>query len=83
MLKQTIYQDAEHEFNRYASDYELYQLGSYDDNTGKLDTYPPAHILNLNALKWEKEPDQGGATEQQIKDLDHKTLAEEALKAVN
>lgn len=78
-----MYSQKDHEFARYSADYELYQLGSYDDNTGKLDTYPPAHILNLNAIKWEPEPQTGGASDQEVKDLDHKTVVEEALKAVN
>lgn len=83
MLRETVYSDANHEFARYSADYELYLLGTYDDNTGKLDTHAPAHILNINQIKHEDPPRNGGATEQQVNDLDHKTVAEEALKAVN
>ena len=60
MLKATVYNDPEHEFSRYSSDYELYSLGEYDDNTGKIESTPPAHICNLNQLKWE-DPPKGAA----------------------
>lgn len=45
-----ILQNAEHEFTRHMADYELYALGEYDDNSGKIETIPPTHVININQI---------------------------------
>lgn len=73
MIQETIYSDENHEFARYSQDYELYQLGSYDDTKGVIDSYTPAHITNLNALKWETQPATGGAEQPALKSVSSET----------
>lgn len=73
---ETIKTHPEHEFARFTSDYELYTVGSYDDNSGKIDSYPPSHILNFNQLNWEESPVQGAANEAQQKTFNPASIKE-------
>lgn len=41
----------DHSFNIHCEDYGLFQLGEYDEKTGKIESYPPIHIANLIELK--------------------------------
>lgn len=47
--------DESSDFYRHATDYDLYELGEYDDISGKLDTQPPAHVVSLTELKFSIE----------------------------
>jgi len=81
MIKELIMTEPNHELARYKHDYELYSIGTYDDNQGMLDSYAPAHIQNLAQLTWdEAPPGKVTASEEQIADYDH---AQETKKAVN
>ncbi len=41
-----IAQDAEHPIGKHPEHFSLFRLGSYDDNTGKVDGDPPVHVVN-------------------------------------
>ena len=68
MLQAIVYQEKDHDFTVNPQDFELYQLGEYDDTTGKFDTYTPAHILNLNQLTHEEPPKNYGTAHQPAED---------------
>lgn len=42
--------DPKHEFSRHAGDYTLFKLGSFDDNSGLVDSAPPEQITTCLAL---------------------------------
>ena len=42
---------------KYPSDHDLYEIGQYDESTGKLTAIEPIHKLSALALK---SPEQGG-----------------------
>lgn len=40
-----------HQFNRYSVDYDLYEIGSFDDSNGKLGALSaPQHVANLDDI---------------------------------
>lgn len=41
----------DHNFNIHASDYGLFDLGEYDEESGKIKSIPPTHVINLIELK--------------------------------
>ncbi len=41
-----IAMDAEHPIGKHPEHFSLYRLGSYDDNTGKLDPCTPVHVVS-------------------------------------
>ncbi len=43
--------DENHEFNRYAEDYTLFQVGHWDEDTGTITGTPPRSIVNCLSLK--------------------------------
>jgi hypothetical protein len=44
--------DEDHNFNKYTEDFALYELGSYNDNTGKLTTLEqPLHLCSMDHIK--------------------------------
>ena len=46
----TTVNDAKHDFNRYASDYTLFFLGTYDDSAGVFETQPPVRVVSANEV---------------------------------
>lgn len=54
--------NAEHPFSKNPEDYHLYKVGSFDDETGKVESYEPVLLLNaievVSAAKAEKEAKQ-------------------------
>lgn len=50
--------DKEHTPGKHPADFSMFQLGSYEDTTGKCDLYQsPEHICNLNDLVLISESD--------------------------
>lgn len=48
----TLVNDEQSQVNKYPEDYDLYYLGVYDDNSGKLTTLDtPEHIIKAVQLK--------------------------------
>lgn len=41
----------DHNFCQHAEDFGLFDLGEYDEQTGKITSSPPVHIINLIELK--------------------------------
>lgn len=55
---ETAVQDPEHDFNRFADDYELYHLGGIDEYTGKLDSpATPVPVQTASQIKEAHEQD--------------------------
>ena len=49
-IKQALEGAQPNDVAKNAQDLELFSLGEYDDSTGKYDTHPPRHVLNLLEL---------------------------------
>lgn len=43
--------DPDHPFSSHSNDYQVFRLGTYDDNTGKFDVHAPEHMYNVFELK--------------------------------
>lgn len=43
--------DPKSTFNSHVTDYNLYYLGEYDDNTGIFTPVPPDHVISANNVK--------------------------------
>lgn len=44
--------EPDHNFLKYSEDFALYELGSFDDNTGKLTTLDqPLHLCSMDHIK--------------------------------
>ena len=42
--------DADHPIGKHPEHFALYRLGTYDDNTGKIDGEAPIHVANAHEL---------------------------------
>lgn len=45
-----IAQDTQTDIGKHPEDYQLFYLGTYDDNTGALSSTAPEHVLNINTI---------------------------------
>lgn len=52
-IRETTYvvNDGQHELCIHAEDYGLFHLGTFDEQTGKIDSQPPVHVVNLIELR--------------------------------
>lgn len=47
----SVINNNEHPFSTNSEDYGLFELGEYDELTGKINANPPVHVINLIELK--------------------------------
>ena len=45
-----LVQDTQSDIGRNPEDYQLFYIGTYDDNSGVISAIAPEHILNINTL---------------------------------
>lgn len=47
-----VFKNTEHEFSKFPQDYTIYELGDYDDNSGRINSYDkPEHVCRISELK--------------------------------
>ena len=44
-------QDSNHDFHRFAEDYTLFELGDFNENTGKFSIAEPTAVLQASAVR--------------------------------
>lgn len=49
--------DVSHNFHVHAQDFALYELGTFDDQTGEITSQPATHLINLIDLKSQLKED--------------------------
>lgn len=45
--------DESSNLSRHPEDYQLYYLGEFDEDTGKIDSVPPEFLFNVNQMNGE------------------------------
>lgn len=49
-----VVNDPSHTFNKYTSDFELFRVGTFDQETGILVGNPEVFVMNLTELKYQQ-----------------------------
>lgn len=53
----TAVNDTTHQFSKYANDYTLYELGTFDDSSGSFTVVPPVRVISaVECLVVEDQP---------------------------